>query len=417
MVLLAAIAAGSALLPSQLVAQRMGPAPADPNLPYRTVPAFPSLEIAQPVAMVTPPGETSRLFVVEKEGRIAVIPDLANPTREVFLDISDRVRNSGGEMGLLALAFHPDYAENRQFYVWYTSFEPGRGATGENRLARFTASPTNPNRADPATEQILIAQHDDAGNHNGGELQFGPDGYLYVAVGDEGRANDTLENSQRIDKDFFAGILRIDVDRRPGNVEPTPHPAMRPGTYLIPSDNPFVGATRFNNAPIDASKLRAEFWATGLRNVWRMAFDPETGQLWAGDVGQNAIEEINVITRGGNYGWNYREATIAGPRAAPAGFTHIEPIWDYPRQQGNSITGGIVYRGTRYPDLVGQYLFADYATSRVWALRPDGTRRVTSDRVREIARIPSVSSFAIDPATGDILVASLTTGLLRLTPR
>jgi len=397
--------------PARILAQ----SPASPDA-YSTSVAFPGLTFTDPVAIVAPPGETNRLFVVEKPGRIVVIPDLSKPSREAFLDITDRVGNGNGELGLLALAFHPDYATNRQFFVWYTSFSGNRRDPGEDRLARFTASESDPNRADPASEQLLISQEDEAANHNGGQVLFGPDGYLYFSVGDEGNANDSFENSQRIDKDFFAGIHRIDLDRRSGNIEPTPHPSVHLGTYLIPRDNPFVETTRFNGQPVNPSRLRAEFWAVGLRNVWRMAFDPETGQLWAGDVGQNRIEEVDLITRGGNYGWNYREATIAGPRRAPAGLTFIDPIWDYPRSAGNSVTGGIFYRGSRYPDLDGQYLFADYASGVVWALRPDETRRVGPDRVREIARIPAVSTFALDPRTGDILIASLAGGILRLTP-
>lgn len=387
-------------------------------LPYQAAPALPPLAFNEPLAVVSPPGEANRVFIVEKKGRIVVVPDLARPTREVFLDLSDRLgTNRGGELGLLALAFHPQYATNRQLYVWYTQFTgSGRDARGTSRLARFTASAGNPNAADPASEQLLIIQPDEASNHNGGELLFGPDGYLYVSIGDEGAYNDILENSQRLTKDFFAGILRIDVDQRPGNLPPNPHPAVQPGTYSVPHDNPFVGATRFNNEPVDPAAVRTEFWAVGLRNVWRMAFDPATGHLWAADVGQNSREEIDLIVRGGNYGWNFREARGRGPRANPAGLTFIDPIWDYPHSEGSSVTGGLVYRGSRHADLEGHYLFADYASGKVWALRPDGDRRVAADRVRQIAQIPGVTAFGLDPRTGDILVTSLSEGLLRLVP-
>ncbi len=386
-------------------------------LPYAATPAFDHLSFAQPLAIVTPPRETNRVFIVEKAGRIVVVPDLAKPTREVFLDISDRLgTNRDGELGLLALAFHPNYRTNRQFYVWYTQFTGvGQTAHGTSRLARFHASATNPNAADPASEQLLIAQPDEASNHNGGELLFGPDGYLYLSIGDEGAYNDILGNSQRIDKDFFSGVLRIDVDRRPGNLPPNPHSAVQPGTYSVPRDNPFVGTTRFNGEPVAPAALRTEFWAVGLRNVWRMAFDSVTGQLWAADVGQKSSEEIDLIVRGGNYGWNYREAQGRGPRATPEGLTFLEPIWDYPRSEGFSITGGFVYRGTRYPDLNGHYVFADFVSGRVWALQPDGERRVSADRVRQIAQVAAVTAFGLDPRTGDILLASLTQGLLRLT--
>ena len=382
--------------------------------PYTAEPAYAPLTFTQPVAIVTPPGETNRLFIVEKTGRIVAIPDLAQPTRAEFLEISDRVGDGNGERGLLALAFHPDFARNRQFYVWYTGTQ---GSRSEDRLARFTAPAGGAGIVDPATEQVLISQLDEASNHNGGQVIFGPDGSLYVSVGDEGRANDSYQNSQRIDKDFFAGIHRLDVDLKPGNLAPNPHPSVHAGTYAVPRDNPFVGAATYNGAPVEAANVRTEFWAVGLRNPWRMTFDSATGQLWCADIGQNLIEEIDLIVRGGNYGWNYREASIAGPRAdAPATATFIDPIWEYPRSSGNSITGGFVYHGTHYPDLDGQYLFADYASGRVWALRPDGNKKVSADRVRQIAQVPSVTSFGLDPRTGEILLASLTQGLLRLAP-
>ncbi|MES2692870.1 MAG: PQQ-dependent sugar dehydrogenase [Verrucomicrobiota bacterium] len=405
------LAVASAAIPHGFAAE---PVP----LPYVAAPFLKPLAFEQPLAMVIPPGETNRLFIIEKKGRIVVVPDLAKPTREVFLDISDRLgTNSDGELGLLALAFHPQYRTNRQFYVWYTQFTgSGKTAHGTSRLARFQASATNPNAADPASEQLLIVQPDEASNHNGGELLFGPDGYLYLSIGDEGAGNDKFENSQRITKDFFAGILRLDVDRRPGNLAPNSHPAVQPGTYSVPRDNPFVGATNFNNEPVEPSAVRTEFWAVGLRNVWRMSFDSATGQLWAADVGQNSSEEIDLIVRGGNYGWNYREASGRGPRKAPEGLTFVEPIWDYPRTEGISVTGGFVYHGTRYPDLEGQYLFADYVMGRLWALRPDGDRRVSADRVRQIAQVATITSFGLDPRTGEILLASFTQGLLRLAP-
>ncbi len=391
--------------------------PARP-LPYTTTPAFPGLTFEQPLGVVAPPGETGRLFVIEKRGRLAVVPDLARPARAVFLDISDRLgSNRDGELGLLALAFHPQFRTNRQFYVWYTQFTgTGREARGTSRLARFLAAESKANLADAASEQLLIVQADEASNHNGGELLFGPDGYLYLSIGDEGAYNDIFENSQRITKDFFAGILRIDVDGKPGNLPPNPHPAVQPGTYQVPRDNPFVGATRFLGEPVDPAQVRTEFWAVGLRNVWRMAFDAADGRLWAADVGQKSSEEINVIIRGGNYGWNFREGLGRGPRASPPGGDFIDPVWDYPRDQGFSVTGGIVYRGARYPELDGHYLFADYVSGRVWALKPDGDRRVSADRVRQIAQVPAVTSFGLDPRTGDILMTSFTEGVLRLVP-
>ncbi|MBI5691436.1 MAG: PQQ-dependent sugar dehydrogenase [Verrucomicrobia bacterium] len=394
---------------------------APPATTYTTVRAFPTLSFAQPLALVSPPGD-SRLFVVEKGGRIWVIPDTTAPTpaRSLFLDLSGRVATGGGndERGLLALAFHPDYADNRQFYVWYTLTTTTAAGSGlHNRLARFLSSSADPNSADAASEQPLLSQYDEAGNHNGGQLLFGPDGYLYLSLGDEGGANDQFQNSQRLDRDFFSGVVRVDVDRRPGSLAPNAHPAVHAGTYAIPPDNPWVGATTFNGASVNPTAVRTEFWAVGLRNPWRMSFDAATGQLWLADVGQNAREEINVIVRGGNYGWSYREGNFASPRAAPAAAvtaTFLPPIWDYPNPgQGQSVTGGFVYRGSRYADLSGQYLFADFGSGRIWALRPDGTRPVGPDRVREIAGDGGIASFGLDPATGDILLADLTENTIK----
>ena len=383
---------------------------ADAPFPYTTQPAFGALKFNQPLAIVAAPGDRDRLFILEKAGRILVVDLRApEPTARVFLDLVDRVRDSSSEQGLLALAFHPDWRKNRQFYIWWTSTE---GKTREDRLSRFLVSATEPDAADPASEQPLIAQPDQAGNHNGGELLFGPDGYLYLSIGDEGAGDDRFQNSQRIDKNFFSGILRLDVDRKPGSLAPNPHPASHADAYAIPADNPWVGATEFNGLPVDPAKVRTEFWAVGLRNPWRMSFDPATGKLWCGDVGQNLFEEVDIIVRGGNYGWNVREALhpFAKGQAMPPAPKFIDPIWEYPRSQGISISGGLVYHGKDYPDLEGKYLFADYAFGKVWALTPDGDKGVDASHVQQIAAVPSVVSIARDPRTGEVLLASLSTG-------
>ncbi|MDO8544210.1 MAG: PQQ-dependent sugar dehydrogenase [Opitutaceae bacterium] len=405
---LARVAANSLRLPAS-----------EPAMTYSTTRAFPSLSFSQPLALVTPPGETRRLFVVEKTGRIFLIPDAtaASPTRTLFLDLSSRVATSTGndERGLLALAFHPQYAANGQFYVWYTLNTSTAAGTGlHDRLARFRVSAGDPNAADPGSEQPLITQYDEAANHNGGELLFGSDGYLYLSIGDEGGGNDQFQNSQRIDRDFFSGILRLDVDQHAGSLPPSPHPAVHAGTYAIPPDNPFVGVPTFNGATVNPVAGRGEFWAVGLRNPWRMSFDPATGRLWCADVGQNAREEINVIVRGGNYGWNYREGNIAGPRGAPpAGANLVPPIWDYNRPEGQSVTGGIVYRGSRIPSLAGSYLFADFVTGRIWALRPHDDQPVGAERVQLLTTDGGISSFGLDPSNGDVLLADLTEGAIK----
>jgi glucose/arabinose dehydrogenase len=388
---------------------------ASPPLPYVTKPAF-NLSFEQPLAIVSPPGEQNRLFVIEKPGRIIVVPDLEHPSRSTFLDLRSRVGSDDVEQGVLAMAFHPDFKHNRQFYVWYTSCLQVNGElVREDRLSRFLVSAEDPNVADPASEQRMISQADEAPNHNGGELLFGPDGYLYLSLGDEGGANDQFRNSQRIDRDFFSGILRLDVDQRPGSVAPHPHPAVHAGAYRVPADNPFVGATQFNGLSIDPAKVRTEYWAVGLRNPWRMAFDSATGSLWCADVGQDKHEEVDIITRGANYGWNFREGNCPFRGTPPAGAKFTEPVWDYDHSQGVCIVGGLVSHGAQYLDLEGKYLFADFVFGRIWALTPDGQKPVAADHIQHIAQGSAIASFGRDPRNGDILLASLGDGkILRL---
>ncbi|HVR34291.1 MAG TPA: PQQ-dependent sugar dehydrogenase [Methylomirabilota bacterium] len=380
---------------------------APPQYDYELTDAFPGLTFANPMLVTTPPGETNRLFVAERAGRIQVITNLAEPDKTLFLDISSRVSTSG-EGGILGLAFHPGYETNRYFFVCYTT-------TGQYRVrvARFEISPENPNQGLSGSEVILIDQFHEANNHNAGDIHFGPDGYLYVAVGDEGGGNDTYNNAQLIDKDFFAGILRIDVDPREGSLAPNPHPAGS-DNYAIPPDNPFVGVESFNGQPVDPEEVRTEFWAVGLRNPFRFSFDPETGRLYCADVGQGAREEVNIIEGGGNYGWAFREGTINGPKVnqAPAGFEGVEPIQDYrrigatrdARFEGNSVTGGVVYHGDRVPGLKGYYIFADYVSGNIWGLYYDGMEVVDW---RHLANEGGIVGFGIDPSNDDVLLADL----------
>src|SRR5438477_6055461 len=311
---------------------RMPSTPPVPAYSYVTTNAFGAVSFPNPLAIVIPPGETNRLFVVERAGRVSVITNLAAPNRTVFMDISGRVLTSV-DAGLLGMAFHPGYASNRFFYVFYSLTATTTAGTNQphQRLARFETSPTDPNRALTNTEMPLITQLDqNVGDNNGGDLHFGPDGYLYVSVGDEGGASDQFNNGQRIDKNFFSGILRIDVDQRPDSLPPNPHPAAS-ANYAVPSDNPFIGATSFNGLPVDPAKIRTEFYAVGLRNPWRFSFDSASGALYSGDVGQSSREEIDLIVKGGNYGWPYREGLLSGPKAAqaPPNFTATSPIIDY----------------------------------------------------------------------------------------
>ena len=251
-------------------------------------------------------------------------------------------------------------------------------------------------------------------------MHFGPDGYLYISVGDEGSQFDGFHNSQRIDKNFFSAILRIDVDKKPGSLPPNPHASVPTDTgvarYAIPPDNPWVGATSFNGLPVDPAAVRTEFYAVGLRNPWRFWFDPPTGELWEGDVGQDAWEEVNLIIKGGNYGWVHREGRSPGFRLpAPAGFSSLDPLYTYPHgtgdKEGNSVIGGLVYHGGNLPELQGAYVFGDNVSGHIWALRRDGGAL----KVERLTGEGGIASFGRDPSNEDILVVDINDNrLLRL---
>ncbi|MEO7346704.1 MAG: PQQ-dependent sugar dehydrogenase [Opitutaceae bacterium] len=375
---------------------------------YRTVPAFGNLSFDQPVELGFAPADAERVFVAERGGRIYAVRDRLKPTREIFLDLSSRLSPSRNE-GLLTFAFHPGFAENGFVFVWYSLHERGERV---DRLSRFKVSGSNREVLDRASETPFLSQITGPGGHDGGQLLFGPDGYLYLSLGDgdENRSEPAMTR-QRIDRSFFGAIIRIDVDRKPGGLLPNPHPFVHAGTYTVPPDNPFVGATSFNGEGVLPTRVRTEFWAVGMRNPWRMAFDSETGHLWCGDIGLHLREEIDIIVPGGNYGWNFREGSIAGTRERPppeAKF--LEPVWEYERTQGISITGGLVYRGKKFSELAGSYLFGDYGFGRIWALKPDGDKPVGTERVTQIAMAPGVVSIARHPRDDEILFASYTTG-------
>ena len=394
-----------------------------PVLGFSTETAFPGAEFSAPICVATPPGETNRLFVVERAGRIQVLTNLAAPTSTLFLDISDRVVGTD-EGGLLGLAFHPGYASNRQFFVFYTLNTTSAAGSGfHNRLARFHTSESDPNRGLEASEVVLFDQRDVEFNHNGGDVHFGPDGYLYVSLGDGGSGG--VVNSQKINSDFFSGILRLDVDKRPGSLAPNSHAAIHTdgqgeAHYAVPPDNPFVGSTSFNGLSFDPSSVRTEFWAVGLRNPWRMSFDPVTGLLYCGDVGANTREEVNIITKGGNYGWAYREGTLVyspfGDTPSPPGSVLLAPILEYPRMletgdnslRGNCVIGGVVYRGQRLAGIQGDYIFADNTSVNVWAVRYEQGQ---ASNFRLLTRVNVPASFGIDPRNGDVLICDLSSGL------
>jgi glucose/arabinose dehydrogenase len=297
---------------------------------------------ARPLLVTSAGDGSGRLFVVEQEGRIRVIEDGEIAT---FLDISDRVVAEANEQGFLGLAFHPGFEENGRFFVDYTDLR------GDTVVSEFVVS--GDGAADPTSERVLLLVDQPFGNHNGGHLAFGPDGYLYVALGDGGSAGDPMGNGQALGA-LLGKLLRIDVDDE-GNGTP----------YEIPPDNPFV----------DRAGARPEIWAYGLRNPWRFSFDRETGELWIGDVGQQGLEEVDRAPAGEgglNFGWNVMEGTACfQPTAGCEEDGLVAPVAEYRHDQGCSITGGYVYRGDRWAALRGAYVFADYCSGLVWGIDAD----------------------------------------------
>jgi quinoprotein glucose dehydrogenase len=355
-------------------------------LPVKMVDAFPKLRFVRPLVLTHAGDGTNRVFVVSQLGSIHVFPnDQAAAKAKVFLDISKRVvyKEKENEEGLLGLAFHPRYKANGYFFVYYSTTESPHTTV----VSRFRVASDDPDRADPASELELLRVPHPFWNHKGGTICFGPDGYLYIAIGDGGSANDPHRNGQNL-RTPLAKILRIDVDHRDEGKQ-----------YAVPKDNPFANS---------GGAALPEIYAYGLRNVWRMAFDRQTGALWAADVGQDTWEEIDLIVPGGNYGWNLREGRHVfvpkGGKAHPDAERNqgmIDPIWEYHHDIGKSITGGHVYRGSRVPELVGHYLYADYVTGKLWALRYDEAAGKVVANHPIAGNIKPVFSFGEDEA-GDV---------------
>lgn len=328
--------------------------------------AFNNLRFSSPVDMVQAPGDDSQWYVVEQGGTIEVFENSEDvASSSTFADLRDRVE-SGGELGLLGIAFHPDYADNHEVYLSYT-------AEGmESRVSRFRSTDGGAT-LDPDTEEILLSMEQPYSNHNGGNLEFGPDGFLYIAFGDGGSAGDPLRTGQD-PTDWFASILRIDVDHG--------------DPYDIPADNPF--ADGLDGAP--------EVYAYGLRNTWKMSFDRLTGELWAGDVGQNAIEEVDIIVNGGNYGWNLKEGNRCYS-VDPCDIDGlIDPVATYTHSVGRSITGGYVYRGSNIPALEGIYIYGDYASGTVFGVFWDEQTGALEGREIADSGGRNISTFAEDQA-------------------
>ncbi|MDF1744106.1 MAG: PQQ-dependent sugar dehydrogenase [Gimesia sp.] len=337
--------------------------PSDGKLALKAVPAFTELEwegweaVNEETGKVTPlrpmvlthaNDDSGRIFVATQRGMIHTFDKASPKQTKLFLDIRSKVApwKKNNEEGLLGMAFHPDFKKNGQFFVYYSASDSPRRSI----ISRFQVSADDPNKADADSEHIVMEIDQPYGNHNGGSIAFGPDGYLYIGLGDGGSGNDPLGNGQNLET-LLGSILRIDVNKSAGSKN-----------YTVPGDNPFVFQTR----------SRPEIYAYGLRNVWRLSFDSKTGTLYAGEVGQDLWEEINIIKKGGNYGWSVREGTRNfGNRPETAKDAPIDPIWEYDHRVGRSITGGIVYRGKRLPELEGMYVYADFVSGKIWALEYD----------------------------------------------
>ena len=365
----------AALLTILLAVACIFPAAADAQedtLPVKVEPAFPNIRVDRPIVITHAGDNSNRLFIASQLGKIHVIPnDQGVEETSVFLDVEARVRyvDKMNEEGLLGFAFHPEYRKNGYFYLYYTTTD----APLTSVISRFSVS-KDANVADPESEVELMRIKQPFWNHNGGTIAFGHDGYLYVGLGDGGKANDPFKNAQNLGT-LLGSILRIDVDR---------HDAGK--AYGIPRDNPFV----------DRDGARGEIYAYGLRNVWRLSFDRKTGALFVADVGQDIWEEINVVTKGGNYGWNLREGKHKfGPNGAEPSDSLVEPILEYNHKVGKSITGGHVYRGEQGKSLAGKYIYADYVSGIMWALTINKDNTAGTNYVIPWSKLP-VLTFGED---------------------
>jgi glucose/arabinose dehydrogenase len=353
---------------------------------FRVEQVYPKISFARMVALAFADDGSSRAFLVLQPGRVMEF-DASDEASEAqdFLDIRDRVNDRGNEEGLLGLALDPEFQRNGHFYVYYTASDPRRGV-----LSRFTATPGGAG-ADAGSELVVLEVAQPYQNHNGGQVLFGPDGHLYLGLGDGGSRGDPRGNGQ--DPSTLLGtILRLDV-RDPDS----------PGAYSIPSDNPFV----------ERSSARGEIWAYGLRNPWRFTLDRLNGDLWAADVGQNRLEEIDIIQPGRNYGWSVMEGGDCHPRPQEtcnrAGLE--PPVGEYGRDDGCSITGGYVYRGARLTDLYGAYIYGDFCSGKIWALTLDVEAPATQTELVDTDL--GISSFAEDPA-GELYILSFDKKIYRL---
>lgn len=380
------------------------PPPAACSEGLSTPRAFSNLTFASPVAMKQAPGDASRWFVVEQAGLVRAFENVANvASTQDFVDLRTRVEFSG-EAGLLGMAFHPDFVANGRVYF---NFTEEVGGVLRSVTAEFTSADGGLT-LDPGSERVLLTVAKPAGNHNGGNLGFGPDGFLYVGLGDGGGSGDPGENAQNPAR-LLGKMLRIDVDSQPGGAP-----------YAIPAGingNPFAGNALCN---VDGTGTQQcpEIYALGFRNPWRWSFDRQNGDLWLGDVGQASFEEIDLIERGANYGWDEREgAHCFEPSSGCATLGLTDPVAEYGRNLGFSITGGYVYRGTQLTSVAGRYIFADFG-GMIASLAPNGVGLTVEQLVEQGCTPPGapgalqVSSFAED-LDGELFVLDYSRGHIR----
>ncbi len=344
-------------------------------------------KLSRPIGVYHAGDGSDRLFVVEQSGRIRVLKQ-GTLSKKYFLDIRNRV-SAGGEKGLLGLAFHPNFRKNRRLFVNYTARDNGLRTV----ISEWTVD-ERLEKVDPKSERQILTIRQPFSNHNGGQIAFGPDGYLYIGTGDGGAGNDPEGNGQNL-RTWLGKMLRIDIDRKE-----------KGKAYAIPPDNPFTSQ----------SKIAPEIWAYGLRNPWRFSFDRGMGHLYVGDVGQNRREEINIIRRGLNYGWNIMEGNICTPRVnRVCDKSRFEkPIFDYPRSEGTVVIGGYVYRGRAISALKGAYLYGDFGNGRIWMLKVKAGK--VSDHHLLLETDRSISAFGED-AHGELYVVDYGGKILKIVNR
>lgn len=371
--------------------------------PYHLEKAFPEINFGRqrPLQVMPAPGDSEHLFVLCQEGCIYSLTNAQDVSEKaMYLDIRDRVCRRGNEEGLLGLAFHPDYETNGELFVCYSAENESRES--RSVISRFRRSADAALTADAESEEVLLEVDQPFRTQNGGSLEFGPDGFLYIGLGDGGSANDPQEHGQNL-KTLLGSVLRIDVDTRDEGL-----------AYAVPPDNPFVDR---------GEEARGEIWAYGFRNVWRLAFDKESGELWGGDVGQDRFEEINSIVKGGNYGWNNREATypfnpdlafhfpLTEDELKEERSRYVDPVSSYYHSEGRAVIGGRVYHGSRLKRLKGAYIYADFFSGFIWAV----SRHGEDVRDRWICNsTQQISGFGED-ADGELYLCSLDGSIYRLT--